>query len=177
MVSHFEKAHPAPRVETTTLPGDGQVRTIQTPYGRLAGIVCYDGDFPSMLAPAARTGLDRREYDPYQTQLTTFRAIEQGYSLVRHSSHGLAMAVDYEGNVLASTDYFTANQQVMVANVPTHGVWTMCAMIGDAFAWLNAGALVVLAGFAIARKAHADDIRNDQPFTPGILASNARESI
>ena len=62
------------------------------------------------------------------------------------------MAVDYEGNVLASTDYFTSSSQVMVAYVPTRGVPTMYAMIGDLFAWLAAAAMVALIAVAIARK-------------------------
>jgi hypothetical protein len=68
---------------------------------------------------------DWREIDPYNTQLQTFRAIEHGYSLVRQTSNGLAMAVDYEGNVLAASDYFTTDQQTMVASVPTRGVRTI----------------------------------------------------
>jgi apolipoprotein N-acyltransferase len=61
---------------------------------------------------------DWREIDPYHTQLHTFRAIEHGYSLVPQTSNGLAMTVDYDGNVLAGSDYFTTDQQSMVANVP-----------------------------------------------------------
>jgi apolipoprotein N-acyltransferase len=174
VVSRFEKAHPVPGVENTTLPSDGQVQTMPTPYGRLASIVCYDGDYPAMLAPAARAGFDMllnpgndwREYDPYQTQLSTFRAIEQGYSLVRQSSHGLAMTVDYQGNVLASTDYFTSDPQVMVAYVPTRGVPTIYAMIGDLFAWLSAAALFVLIAVAFApQRAAADGLMTESRAT------------
>jgi apolipoprotein N-acyltransferase len=47
---------------------------------------------------------DWPEIDPIHTQAITFRAIENGYSLVRQTSYGLAMTVDYEGNVLAAVD-------------------------------------------------------------------------
>ena len=61
------------------------------------------------------------------------------------------MAVDYEGNVLASTDFFTTDPQIMVAYVPRQGVHTIYASIGDLFAWLSMATLVVLGGVAIAR--------------------------
>jgi apolipoprotein N-acyltransferase len=64
--------------------------------------------------------------------------------------------VDYEGNVLASTDFFTSDPQVMVAYVPMQGVRTIYATIGDLFAWLSIAGLVVLIGFAIARKPQAE---------------------
>ncbi len=101
-----------------------------------------------MLVPAN----DWRGFDPYHTQLAAFRAIENGYSLVRQTSNGLAMTVDYEGNVLAATDYFTTDPQVMIANVPVHGARTVYALIGDLFAWLSVASLVVLVGLAVGRR-------------------------
>jgi apolipoprotein N-acyltransferase len=140
-------------------PGDGQVPTIPTPYGRLASVVCYDGDFAGLLRQAGQAGADImlipgndwREIDPQHTQLTTFRAIESGFSLVRQTSTGLAMTVDYQGNVLAAADYFTTDPQVMVANVPTRGARTLYATIGDWFAWLSMAGLIGLIGLAVAR--------------------------
>jgi apolipoprotein N-acyltransferase len=159
VVSRFEKAHPVPGVETSTLPGEGRLTTVETPYGRMAGVVCYDADFPALLRQAGQAGADIlfvasndwREIDPYHTQLQTFRAIEDGFSLVRQTSNGLAMTVDYEGNVLAASDYFTTDQQSMVASVPTQGVRTIYTIVGDLFAWLSLAGLVVLIGFAIVR--------------------------
>ena len=156
----FEKARPVAGVEVTTVPGHDRLVPVETPYGRLAGVVCYDANFPAVLAPAARAGLDIllvaandwREWDPLATQIATARAIEHGYSLVRQSSHGLAMTVDYQGNVLAAADYFTSDPQVMVASVPTRGVRTVYTMVGDLFAWLSLAGLVALAGVAVARR-------------------------
>ncbi len=56
------------------------------------------------------------------------------------------MTVDYEGNVLAATDYFTT-QQTMIASVPVKGTWTMYAHVGDLFAWLCLAGLLFLVGF------------------------------
>ena len=40
------------------------------------------------------------------------RAVENGYSVVRPDTHGLARAVDYQGRVLAPPDYFATDRQV-----------------------------------------------------------------
>src|SRR5207302_10026196 len=92
---------------------------------------------------------DWQTFDPLHAQHATFRAIESGFSLVREASQGLSMTVDYEGRVLAASDYFTTNHQVMVAYVPMHGVRTIYATIGDLFAWLCIIGLLAFTGLAI----------------------------
>lgn len=94
---------------------------------------------------------DWKALDPAHSQVATFRAIENGFSLVRQASQGLSIATDYEGRVLAASDYFTTDQQTMVAYVPAHGVRTIYATIGDLFAWLCLIGLVALTGLAIMR--------------------------
>ena len=122
-----------------------------------------------MLVPSS----DWREIDPYHTQVATFRAIENGYSLVRQTGNGLAMTVDYEGNVLSASDYFTTDPQVMVAYVPMQGVHTIYATIGDLFAWLSVAGMVVLTGVAVAsRNGHTVNRgpikrRSHSEWTPG----------
>jgi apolipoprotein N-acyltransferase len=73
------------------------------------------------------------------------------------------MAVDYEGHVLASTDFFTTDPQVMVAYVTMQGVHTIYATIGDLFAWLSIAGLVGLIGFALARRPKAGKAVEAEP--------------
>src|SRR5439155_7554226 len=118
-----------------------------------------DRDFPDIIRRVGQANADIllvpsgdwRAIDPYHTQMATFEAIEAGSSLVTQVDDGLSVAVDYEGHVLASTDFFTTDPQVMVAYVPIQGVHTIYATIGDLFAWLSIAGLVVLIGFALAR--------------------------
>jgi apolipoprotein N-acyltransferase len=153
----YEKSHPAPGEQGLFVPGDGKVPLVDSPYGRLANVICFDADFPGMIRQAGQAGADLllapsddwQAIDPSHTQAATFRAIENGFSLVRQASKGLSMAVDYEGRVLSATDYFTTDQQVIVAYVPMHGVRTIYATIGDLFAWLCIIGLVALTGLAI----------------------------
>ena len=169
VIWRYQKAHPVPGEPFP--PGDGKVPTVQTPYGRLSNVICFDADFPGTIRQAGQAGADVllvpgndwREIDPLHTQMATFRAIENGFSLVRQASNGLAMAVDYEGNVLAASDYFTTDPQVMVAYVPMQGVHTIYATIGDLFAWLSLAGLVVLIGVALARRRKATEAGAAEP--------------
>jgi apolipoprotein N-acyltransferase len=153
----YEKSHPAPGEQGLFILGDGKVPIVDSPYGRLANVICYDADYPGTVRQAGQAGADLlfvlsdelSGYDPYHTQMATFRALENGFSLVRPTSKGLSMAVDYEGRVLAASDYFSTDQQVMVAYVPMHGVRTIYATIGDLFAWLCLIGLLAFTGMAI----------------------------
>jgi len=174
VVWRYEKTHPVPWLEANSMVlGDGQVSTVQTPYGRLSSVICYDMSFLDMIRQAGQAGADVmlvpgydwRGIDPYNTQMATFRAIENGFSLVRQASNGLAMTVDYEGQVLAASDYYTTDPQVMVADVPMQGVRTIYTTIGDLFAWLSLAGLVVLIGVAFARRPKAGEVGTAEPIS------------
>jgi apolipoprotein N-acyltransferase len=152
----YQKAHPVPGLDNFA-PGNGIVPVASTPYGRLANVICFDADFPDLMRQGGSAGVDImlvpgndwQGIDPWHTHDATFRAIENGYSLVRQASNGLAMTVDYEGHVLGATDYFTVDQQTMVASVPMKGVWTIYAYVGDLFAWLCIAGLIFMGGFVV----------------------------
>ena len=163
IVWRYQKAHPMMGVERER-PGDGKVPTVQTPFGRLSNVICTDADHPDTLRQAGSAGADImlvpstdwREVDPYHTQAITFRAIENGYSLVRQTSSGLAVTVDYEGRVLGASDDYATDPQVMVAEVPVRGVRTVYATIGDLFAWLSGAGLTALIGVALVQSRKAE---------------------
>jgi apolipoprotein N-acyltransferase len=160
----YQKAHPVPFEENLRLvPGNGQIPVVATPYGRLASVVCYDTDFLDIISRTGHANADLllspagdwREIDPYHTQMSAFTAIETGSSIVKQTDGGLSMAVDYEGHVLAATDFYTTDPQVMVAYIPMQGVHTIYATIGDLFAWLSIAGLIALIGVAIVRRLKA----------------------
>ena len=149
----YDKAHPVPFGLEPFPPGNGIVPVIQTPYGRLSTVICYDADFQSLMRVGTDLMLvpsnDELGMDPMHAQMATLRAIENGYSLVRPTSNGLSLAVDYEGRVVGAADFFTSDQQVVVATLPMHGVSTLYSTIGDLFAWLSIGGLLALIGVVI----------------------------
>jgi apolipoprotein N-acyltransferase len=159
----YLKAHPVPSGESLTVAGDGQLRSLDTPYGRLSAAICFDADFPRLLAQAGALGADVlldpaddwRAIDPLHTRMAGFRAIEQGVNLVRHASNGLSAAYDYQGRVLAAMDHYQATDHVLVAQVPVKGVRTLYGWAGDCFAWLCLAMLAALATRALRRPARA----------------------
>lgn len=150
----YQKAHPIPGSEKFT-PGDGHVPVADTPYGRIADVICYDADFPAMMRTRADIMLvpshDWKEYGGAHTMKASLRAIEGGYSVVRQDAEGVSTAFDNEGRVLATADYFTTGRQTMVAYVPTRGGTTIYDRIGDLFAWLCLAGVAALTVTALAR--------------------------
>lgn len=160
VVSTYFKSRPP--IGEPSVIGDGIIPVIETPWGTISSVICSDMDSPFhlrgqslaagidiMLAPA----WDWEEIDPYHTYHSSFRAIENGFSMVRQANDGLSMATDYQGNVLAAVDHFTTDEAIMISQVPMKGQRTMYARIGDTFAWVCLIALLAIATRAIVRKA------------------------
>jgi len=157
----YMKARPVPGGEAALQArGDGKLRELETPYGRLSSMICFDGDFPQLLAQAGALradimldpAKDWRAIDPWHTQMASFRAIEQGFNLVRQTSEGRSAAYDYQGRVLASMDHFHTADYAMVSQIPTRGVRTIYSLLGDWFAWACIAALVMLMVLAVRQK-------------------------
>ncbi len=66
----------------------------------------------------------------------------------RAAAEGHSTAVDAYGVVLASHRWIRGTGDVMVAQVPTTGVTTVYARVGDLFGWLTVASL---AGFVVIR--------------------------
>ncbi|MDP6517244.1 MAG: nitrilase-related carbon-nitrogen hydrolase, partial [Alphaproteobacteria bacterium] len=159
IVSTYFKARPPPGEPSVI--GDGVIPVIETPFGVISSVICSDMDSPFHLRQqAVREGIDImlapswdwEEIDPYHTYLSSYRAIENGFSMVRQANDGLSMAMDYQGNVLAAMDHFTTRERVMISQVPMRGRRTIYAQIGDVIAWLCVVALALTIGRTIVRK-------------------------
>lgn len=153
----FAKAHPVPFLDPIA-PGDGKMPTHDSRYGRIANAICFDADFPALMRKAENVDLmlvpsnDWKEMGQTHTEKATLRAVENGYTLIRQDSNGLSRAIDPLGRTIAQADYFTTDQQTMIANVPVKGTRTIYGTIGDTFAWLSLAALAALAAIALARR-------------------------
>jgi len=154
----YFKARPVPG--EPVVRGDGEILTLDTPYGKIAAVICFDMDFPNLIRQAGEAGVDvifnpaneREEVASLRMRMAIFRAIENGFSLVRPSSKGFSVATDYQGRVLGLTNYFTSEDPVMIAYVPTKGVTTIYSRIGDLFAWLCMVGFVTVIGWVLARR-------------------------
>jgi apolipoprotein N-acyltransferase len=152
----YHKAHPVPGDRET-----GADPRIPVPagsdFGRLAGAICFDMDFPALIRTAGREAADILlapssdwlAIDPLHTRMALCRGIENGCSVVRPTHQGLSAAADHQGRVLAAVDFFRARDDVLVAEVPTRGVRTIYARVGDLFSRLATASFLALAARAI----------------------------
>jgi apolipoprotein N-acyltransferase len=153
----YLKARPTPGPEAAmSVTSDGRLRQLDTPYGRLDAAICYDTDFPRLMAQAGEQRADLvlspagdwRAIDPRHSEIASFRAVEEGFNLVRQSHGGLSAAYDYQGRRLATMDQYQASDLTLLAQVPTRGVRTIYSRLGDWFGWLCILALVALTALA-----------------------------
>lgn len=137
--------------------GSGLLSFADLPFGRVGAVICRDLDFPSTVQQAGAAGADLVvapsfdwfEIDPFHSQYAVFRAIENGFSLVRPVGDGLSIATDPYGRVVATMDQFQSSDRVMVATVPTKGVRTLYGVLGDWFAWASLTGMVLMAAAAL----------------------------
>jgi apolipoprotein N-acyltransferase len=138
----YLKAYPVPG--STDMAGDGILPVSITPFGKVSAAICYDMDFTALLNQAGRADIDLMlvpawdwlAINPLHARMAVFRAIENGFSMVRQTGEGLSIATDYHGRTLATMDHFTTNDHTMQAKLPVEGISTVYALIGDSFAWL-----------------------------------------
>jgi apolipoprotein N-acyltransferase len=157
------------------------VPTQATPIGRLATVICYDADFPELVRQAGTAGADLllvpasdwQEVKATHTQMATFRAVENGVTLVRPTRQGISLAVDPQGRVLAAADYYAADRAAIVAAVPTRGVATLYARIGDSCGYLSLAGLGILAVLAWRHRRTATLSGLGQPLAPEPRARGA----
>ncbi len=159
VLEHFKYGGAGTGMEGNRRDGDGILRTADTPFGVLSGLICWDTDFPGTVLQAGRNGtdillspsLDDRGISPIHGTMSVLRAIENGVSVVRVGDNGLSIISDPYGRTLARMDHFTDGERVIVAQVPTKGVATLYPIIGDLFGWLAVIGFVAIAIWAIVR--------------------------
>jgi apolipoprotein N-acyltransferase len=152
----YHKAKPTPGEGAYS---DGLLKYFDSPYGRISTSICFDMDFPGlinqvndenvdiMLVP----GNDWPEITPYHTYVSSFRAIEHGFNMVRSASKGLSASFNYKGQLLSSMDFYKTNELILFSDIPTKGQKTIYSILGDYFAWLCILFFVIMSGIIIKR--------------------------
>lgn len=153
---HYRKRHPVPGMEPVA-PFLNAPPIVATPYGRLATLICFDGDFPALARLDADILLtpswDWREVsDAHTMRMVRLRAIENGYSLLRPVFNGVSAAFDPYGRTLAMKETLSSGRHVMMADVPIRGVPTVYGRVGDVFAWICVGGLLMLVSLGLRRR-------------------------
>jgi apolipoprotein N-acyltransferase len=140
---------------------DFEIPTVDTPYGRLAGVICCDLDFPYVIRQVSQKGVDillDPSFEPTSaniiahSQMAPFSAIEYGVSIFRPTSMGISLAIDPYGRILGSMDATRVDERVFVVQLPNHHVHTVYSLVGELFGWLTVVGFMLIVGWAIYRR-------------------------
>jgi apolipoprotein N-acyltransferase len=157
----YVKARPVPGWEADhSIAGSQEVPVLRGPgVGNVGGAICFDGDFPAHFAgPTSRElellllpASDWRAISSLHMRQAMFRAVEQGFSLVRQANQGTSAAVDGYGRVYGEMDHFQTEERVLRAELPVGRVPTLYARLGDSVGLLSGLVTLGWVGQAIVR--------------------------
>ncbi|MGR9050593.1 nitrilase-related carbon-nitrogen hydrolase [Halobacillus faecis] len=148
-------------IEQTVTKGE-EIHAVDTPYGRLTGIICWDKDFPSVVNQVGEKDIDHlfipsadwEEISPYHTIVGNFRGIENGANTVTQTVNGMSMMTDYTGQTLAKMNHFTTDHWVMRGHMPVRGTNTFYTSIGKYFGGWVVGVFIGLLLFFFKKRRH-----------------------
>ncbi len=146
----YLKHHPVPG--EPSIRGDTPLVVHTRPYGRAAGAICYDYDFPAIGRTHGQLGAglvvvpssDWKGIDPYHTRMASVRGIESGFSVVRPVRAAMSGAFDAFGRPRATMGYYEG-ERMFIARVPTLRIDTIYSRIGDVVPLLALLCLVLAA--------------------------------
>lgn len=101
--------------------------------------ICYDYDFPRIANHIGRLGADIvmlpsgdwRGIDPLHTQMSAFRAIENGHTIVRPTNAGLSAVVSPVGRILGWRSDWDTGAGVLVVQAPAQKLFTLYTVLGE----------------------------------------------
>jgi apolipoprotein N-acyltransferase len=179
------------------VPGPGVVPTTDTPYGRLATVICFDANFMPLVRQAGQAGADIlllpssdwEQVTDALAQQAVLRGVENGMSVIRSTRRGTSLAVDHQGRTIGyEASWFTGDPRTtdhtMTVTVPVQGRSTPYGQwVGEGVAWLclaglsSMGAVVAVRrlGRRAARGTAGAAAGGRPKLTPGVLERHPRQ--
>src|SRR5512145_1018655 len=110
-----------------SLTGSGELQTVDTPYGRLSAIICWDADFPNVVRQAGEEDVellfipsnDWLAVKDIHAGMAGFRAVENGMTIFRQTGSGVSSVTDTHGRVIQRVDSFEEKSTGSFAAVQT----------------------------------------------------------
>lgn len=151
-----------------TLKGNQILQTVDTPYGKISAIICWDADFPNIVKQAGQQNVDLL-FIPAQDWLgvkdihagmATFRAVENGMTIFRQTGQGVSIVTDAYGNEYNRVDSFEEESEgfasVQIVETPIGSVKTLYPTLGDFLGnFMQIGLLGLVVGLFATRKKKA----------------------
>lgn len=144
VVYEYLKSHPVVGAEYS-VEGLGQLKTIDTEYGKLTSVICFDADFNNLVRQASVlqsslivvTGYDWSDINPKHTQMASVRAIENGTPLVRQANYGYSASYNSKGIEVASKEYeYDPLGYDFTSNLCLETSLSLYSQIGDVFVYI-----------------------------------------
>ncbi len=143
-----------------SLRGDGRLAFVDTPFGRLSAVICWDADFPDVIRQAGAQGVDLMvipandwfEVRRIHADMSVVRAVENGMAVVRQTGSGISLISDGYGRRLSEVDAFEASDGSpgeQRAAVPVGATPTLYPSIGAGFGVVAGAGTVVALGWLL----------------------------
>ena len=144
-----------------SVKGSEIIKVTTSSVGNLSGIICWDKDFPSIVAQAGRLNAntlfipsaDWEALSPYHSIVGSFRGLENGSNVVTQTVNGMSMIVDYKGRVVSEMDHFTNDDWVNRGVLPIRTSRTLYPHIEPYLGYL----FLILFGFALYKMRVSND--------------------
>src|SRR5687767_2549107 len=127
-----------------SLKGDGVLQTVDTPYGKISAIICWDADFPNVITQSGQQDVDLLfvpsndwlGVKDIHAGMATFRAVENGMTIFRQTGSGVSSVIDAYGRTIARVDMFKTENTgtfsaVQSISTPIDSINTLYPLIGD----------------------------------------------
>ena len=143
-----------------TLPGSRVLQAVETPFGTLSAVICWDTDYPAVLRQASALRVDLLLSPAYvwpevariHAEMAPFRSIENGMTLLRQSDGGFSLVSDPYGRVVARQDDLSGSVNMMIVDAPLQSVDTTYAWVGDTVGQVSVGAALLAVLVAVGRR-------------------------
>ena len=141
-------------------PGIRQLQTVETPYGILSAVICWDTDYPAVVRQASQQNVDILLSPAYvwpavariHAEMAPFRSIENGLTLVRQSDNGYSLISDPYGRIVTRENHVEQTDVMMVAAAPVMPTRTLYGSLGDIVGQLSvAGLLLTIVAVVVRR--------------------------
>jgi apolipoprotein N-acyltransferase len=156
----YLKAFPAPGYEDRMVEaGPRNIPYLDTPYGRIGQVICADMLHPHYIKQAAAKNIDMLLVPSYDTTFYTplltfssgYRAVENGFTMIRITGDGHSAVIDPYYRHWAGQNFFEQGSTNFYANVPVVSKKTFYAIIGFIFPYVISLLLISLIVFAVKR--------------------------
>ena len=141
---NYQKQHLVPYIERGYYENMDKVEVIDTKFGKLTTVICYDINFPYFI-----NSLSRKHFDlllipswdwegiaEYHSNELKYRAIEGGFNTVKNTANGITISNDVKGRTLT---YYTGKgyeDYFIICTVNRKGIKTLYSYIGFLFNYI-----------------------------------------